>query len=145
MRGLTPLALIERELARASRPCMTLSFQADGVALAHMMRGLDPGLPMLFVDTWHHFPETLAYAEWLTRAWGLNVVTLRATDAGLAGVNDLTMDEDPVNLTDAENGDLNVLGINCLRTFPARPTCGGWKHPNTPAPGSPRATGAAVR
>ena len=39
-------------------------------------------------------------------------------DAGLAGVNDLTMDADPVNLTDAENGDLNVLGINCLRTFP---------------------------
>jgi phage tail sheath protein FI len=39
-------------------------------------------------------------------------------DAGLAGVNDLTMGADPVNLTDAENGDLNVLGINCLRTFP---------------------------
>ncbi len=34
------------------------------------------------------------------------------TDAGLAGVVGL-----PVTLTDAENGRLNPLGINCLRTF----------------------------
>jgi len=35
-------------------------------------------------------------------------------DAGLRGVPGLT-----VNLTDAENGELNPLGINCLRVFPA--------------------------
>ena len=34
-------------------------------------------------------------------------------DASLNGVQDLT-----VNLTDAENGMLNPLGINCLRSFP---------------------------
>ncbi len=34
-------------------------------------------------------------------------------DAGLVGVPQLS-----VPLTDAENGDLNVLGINCLRAFP---------------------------
>ena len=34
-------------------------------------------------------------------------------DATLAGVSDLT-----VNLTNAENGELNPLGINCFRTFP---------------------------
>jgi hypothetical protein len=35
-------------------------------------------------------------------------------DATLAGVRELK-----VNLTDAENGELNQLGINCLRTMPA--------------------------
>ncbi|MFI0975422.1 phage tail sheath family protein [Streptomyces sp. NPDC021093] len=35
------------------------------------------------------------------------------TDAALAGVADLD-----ANLTDAENGKLNPLGINCLRSFP---------------------------
>jgi uncharacterized protein len=35
-------------------------------------------------------------------------------DASLVGVQQLS-----VNLTDLENGDLNQLGINCLRTFPA--------------------------
>jgi phage tail sheath protein FI len=39
-------------------------------------------------------------------------------EAALAGVDDLAMDAGPVNLTDAENGILNPLGINCLRTFP---------------------------
>ena len=34
-------------------------------------------------------------------------------DAGLAGVTDLK-----VNLTNDENGTLNPLGVNCLRTFP---------------------------
>jgi uncharacterized protein len=35
-------------------------------------------------------------------------------DAGIAGVPKLS-----VNLTDLENGELNSLGINCLRNFPA--------------------------
>jgi uncharacterized protein len=35
-------------------------------------------------------------------------------DAGIAGVPQLS-----VNLTDLENGELNPLGINCLRNFPA--------------------------
>jgi phage tail sheath protein FI len=35
-------------------------------------------------------------------------------DASLNGVSDFS-----VNLTDAENGELNPLGVNCLRTFPA--------------------------
>jgi phage tail sheath protein FI len=35
-------------------------------------------------------------------------------DAGLNGIQGLS-----VSLTDAENGQLNPLGINCLRTFPA--------------------------
>lgn len=34
-------------------------------------------------------------------------------DAGITGVNALTL-----NLTDAQNGNLNPLGINCLRSFP---------------------------
>jgi Bacteriophage tail sheath protein len=35
-------------------------------------------------------------------------------DAALAGVADLAL-----NMTDAENGRLNALGVNCLRAFPA--------------------------
>ncbi|MEO8368716.1 MAG: phage tail sheath C-terminal domain-containing protein [Candidatus Solibacter sp.] len=35
------------------------------------------------------------------------------TDAGLGGVSELT-----VKLTDAENGRLNPLAVNCIRTFP---------------------------
>ena len=71
--------LIEHELAVAARPCLTISFQAECVVLAHMARAHAPNLPMLFLDTWHHFPELVAYAERLSRDWRLNLVTLRAT------------------------------------------------------------------
>ena len=78
MRGLTQ-DLIETELARAVRPCLTVSFQADGVALLHMIRRLAPGVPVLFLDTVHHFAETLDYAQRLAAEWQLNVRTIRAS------------------------------------------------------------------
>jgi uncharacterized protein len=39
-------------------------------------------------------------------------------EASLRGVLGLSINGLPANLTDAENGDLNPLGINCLRAFP---------------------------
>jgi phage tail sheath protein FI len=39
-------------------------------------------------------------------------------DAGLRGVMGLLINNADANMTDAENGLLNPLGINCLRTFP---------------------------
>ena len=40
-----------------------------------------PGLldiPVLFLDTVHHFPLTIAYRDELSTKWGLNLITLRA-------------------------------------------------------------------
>src|SRR5205085_10251578 len=34
----------------------------------------------LFLDTFHHFAETLAYRDELTRQWNLNLVNLRAAE-----------------------------------------------------------------
>jgi phosphoadenosine phosphosulfate reductase len=69
---------IAQHLANAERPCVTTSFQADGVVLLHMIRRIRPDIPVLFVDTLHHFPETLAYRDELTERWGLNLKVLRA-------------------------------------------------------------------
>jgi phosphoadenosine phosphosulfate reductase len=73
-------SLIAEEIARASAPCVTTSFQADGVVLLHLLRRIHPGIPVLFLDTVHHFDETLAYRDGLVRAWDLNLVTLRAAE-----------------------------------------------------------------
>jgi phage tail sheath protein FI len=40
-------------------------------------------------------------------------------DAALNGVTDLTLKGNPMKLTDGENGELNPLGVNCLRIMPA--------------------------
>ena len=75
-----PRALIGDELAAASAPCVTASFQADCVVLVHMLRAERPDIPVLFLDTVHHFAETYAYRDEIAARWDLNLVTLRADD-----------------------------------------------------------------
>jgi phosphoadenosine phosphosulfate reductase len=72
--------LIARELDQARRPCVTSSFQAECVVLVHMLREIAPGIPVLFLDTFHHFPQTLAYRDELSARWGLNLINLRAAE-----------------------------------------------------------------
>ena len=63
-----------------NEPCVTSSFQAECVVLVHMLREIAPDIPVLFLDTVHHFPQTLAYRDELAERWGLNLVTLRAAE-----------------------------------------------------------------
>jgi phosphoadenosine phosphosulfate reductase len=72
--------VIADTLARAQRPCLTSSFQAECVVLNHMLREVRPDLPVLFLETFHHFPQTLAYRDELSAKWGLNLVTLKAAE-----------------------------------------------------------------
>lgn len=72
------VSLITEQLLTGGNPCVTSSFQAQGVVLVHMIKALYPDIPVLFVDTLHHFDETLAYRDDLVRRWKLNLVTLRA-------------------------------------------------------------------
>jgi phosphoadenosine phosphosulfate reductase len=67
-------------LARAERPCLTSSFQAECVVLNHLLREVRPDLPVLFLETFHHFPQTLAYRDELTERWGLNLINLKAAE-----------------------------------------------------------------
>ena len=75
-----PLALIEAELLSAAAPCVTSSFQAECVVLVLMLRRHRPDIPVLFLDTVHHFEETCRYRDEIASAWNLNLVVLRAAD-----------------------------------------------------------------
>jgi phosphoadenosine phosphosulfate reductase len=70
--------VIEQALATATAPAITSSFQAECVVLTHMLREIQPDIPVLFLDTFHHFPQTLAYRDELAARWGLNLINLRA-------------------------------------------------------------------
>jgi phosphoadenosine phosphosulfate reductase len=74
------LALIAQELDRAETPCVTSSFQAECVVLVHMLHQYRRDIPVLFLDTVHHFDETYRYRDEIAAAWGLNLVTLRAAE-----------------------------------------------------------------
>src|SRR4051812_50011118 len=55
--------IIGKSLLEAVKPRVTSSFQADCVALVHMLNEVSPGIPVLFLDTGYHFQETYAYRD----------------------------------------------------------------------------------
>ena len=71
---------IAAALDAAGAPCLTCSFQAEDVVVLHMLREIRPDIPVLFLDTVHHFAETYAYRDELAAAWGLTLVNLRAAE-----------------------------------------------------------------
>jgi phosphoadenosine phosphosulfate reductase len=74
------LELVAAEVGSAAAPCVTSSFQAECVVLVHMLQQVRPRIPVLFLDTVHHFPQTLAYRDEIASKWGLNLITLRAAE-----------------------------------------------------------------
>ena len=74
------MSVISEALSRAKAPCITSSFQAECVVLTHMLLEERPDIPVLFLDTFHHFEETLKYRDEMTARWKLNLVNLRAAE-----------------------------------------------------------------
>ena len=70
--------VIARALATAQAPCITSSFQAEDMVLTHLVRQFAPDVPVLFLDTLHHFAQTIEYRDQMAQEWGLNLMTLRA-------------------------------------------------------------------
>lgn len=60
------------------RACLTCSFQAEDMVVLDLLRALQPDIPVLFLDTGYHFPETYAYRDRMQQQWRLNVVNLAA-------------------------------------------------------------------
>ncbi len=56
--------------------CITASFQAECMAMLHILLERRPNLPVLFLDTGYHFRETYEYRDRMTAEWNLNLVTL---------------------------------------------------------------------
>ena len=84
LRGVTPERIVAWTVATfPERAALTVSFGGGGVVLAHMLSRIDRGVPVLFLETGFHFPETLAFKDQFAERYGLNLVELRpATDPG---------------------------------------------------------------
>lgn len=60
------------------------SFGTESAVLLHLVSRVKPDVPVLFLDTGKHFPETLAYRDTLAEKLGLNIITLTPDPADLA-------------------------------------------------------------
>ncbi len=80
--------LVDGVLGSDSRIALVSSFGAESAVLLHLASGVDADVPVLFLETGKHFPETLAYRDTLVERMGLtNLVNLRP-DADLLAAKD---------------------------------------------------------
>ncbi|HVR90948.1 MAG TPA: phosphoadenylyl-sulfate reductase [Novosphingobium sp.] len=69
----------------AGRIAVVSSFGAESAVLLHLIASVDPSVPVLFLETGKHFPETLAYRDELAARLGLtNLINLTPDTALLA-------------------------------------------------------------
>src|SRR5260370_15767260 len=57
-----------------ARVCLTSSFQAEDMAVLHLLRKRIPDVPVLFLDTGYHFPQTYEYRDRMVKEWSLRLI-----------------------------------------------------------------------
>ncbi|MEM7551778.1 MAG: phosphoadenylyl-sulfate reductase [Bacteroidota bacterium] len=55
----------------------TSSFQTHSLVLLHILSRIDRSIPVYFINTGYHFPETVKFRDRITEEFGLNLVDLR--------------------------------------------------------------------
>jgi phosphoadenosine phosphosulfate reductase len=76
--SLAPEQVLESVLAanEGARVCLTSSFQAEDMAVLHLLRKRIPDVPVLFLDTGYHFAQTYEYRDRMAREWSLQLVNV---------------------------------------------------------------------
>ena len=67
---------IDEALDAGGDACVTSSFQAECVALVHMLISRRPRIPVVFLDTGYHFQQTMEYRDRIAAEWHLNLRNL---------------------------------------------------------------------
>ncbi|MDA9589744.1 phosphoadenylyl-sulfate reductase [Opitutales bacterium] len=67
------------EFEQAGQRCfLSTSFQSNSVVLLHLISEIDPNIPIYFINTGYHFPETLKFRDELMRRFSLRLIELRS-------------------------------------------------------------------
>jgi phosphoadenosine phosphosulfate reductase len=74
--ALTASEFLRNRLAQRENVCVTSSFQAEDMVVVHMIRAILPRVPVLFLETGYHFPETIVYRNQMVADWNLNLVVV---------------------------------------------------------------------
>jgi len=69
---------LRTRLAQARNICVTSSFQAEDMVVVHMVRQIEPRVPVIFLETGYHFPETIEYRDRMAGDWNLNLINVES-------------------------------------------------------------------
>jgi phosphoadenosine phosphosulfate reductase len=56
----------------------TSSFQSHSLVLLHILSRIDKTIPIYFINTGYHFPETVQFRDHITELFGLNTLDLKS-------------------------------------------------------------------
>jgi len=56
----------------------TSSFQSHSIVLLHMLSRIDNSIPVVFINTGYHFPETVQFRDRIVEEFELNLIDLRS-------------------------------------------------------------------
>ena len=57
---------------------LSTSFQSNSVVLLHLISGIDSEIPVYFINTGYHFPETLKFRDELVQRFSIRLIELRS-------------------------------------------------------------------
>lgn len=91
-RGVPTVEMLRTVLAEqmAGEIAIVSSFGAESAVLLHLVASIDPSVPVIFLDTGKHFPETLAYRDQLAAKLGLTNLRVVTPDAETIAKKDET-------------------------------------------------------
>ena len=64
--------------AEGKKMFATSSFQTHSIPMLHILSRIDPEIPILFINTGFHFPETLTFRDQIKDSLGLNLIDVRS-------------------------------------------------------------------
>lgn len=71
-------AKIEDYRAQGKKLFTTSSFQSHSLVLLHILSRIDKSIPIYFINTGFHFPETVHFRDQVSELFGLNTIDLRS-------------------------------------------------------------------
>jgi len=84
--------LIESQIRKYRENGLTLftgsSFQTHSTVLLHIISRIDKSIPVYFLNTGFHFPETMIYKEQISNLFGLSTIDVKSATPKLMQVDD---------------------------------------------------------
>lgn len=70
---------IHKYQAEGKKMFTTSSFQTHSLVMLHILSKIDHSIPVYFLNTGYHFPESVAFKDQVANAFGLNVLETKSS------------------------------------------------------------------
>lgn len=69
---------LEKYKAEGKMMFTSSSFQSHSLVMLHIISRIDNSIPVYFINTGYHFPETIQFRDFITESFGLNTIDLKS-------------------------------------------------------------------